>query len=84
MYKNITFKDVENLLSTLSTDSIQKINSGSIIQWLSQTRKLLSVVYSYSFMISDDYINKCYPIIENQLLLAGVRLGSILENVFKN
>lgn len=83
-FKNISFKDIENLLSILPSDSIQKITGGSLIEWLSKTRKLLSVVYSYSNVISNDYINKCYPIIENQLLLAGVRLGSILDNVFKN
>ena len=83
-YKNISFKDIEKLLSTYSTDSIQKITSGTVIEWLSKTRKQLSMVYSYTPVISEDYITKSYPIIESQLLMAGVRLGSILENVFKN
>jgi len=82
-YKNITLKDIQSLLSKLSNDSIQKISNGNVIEWMSQSRKLLDSVYSYTSTINDDYINKSYAIIENQLLFAGIRLGKELEDIFK-
>ena len=77
-------EDVQGLLSKTSKRKLKKMAKGDIVQWLNQTRGLLDVVYINPVVISDDYINKNYPIVENQLLLGGVRLGSILNEVFKN
>jgi hypothetical protein len=82
-YKNITFKDVQHLYSALSKQRIKKISGGDVMSWLKQTRKFLPAVYRYSNTISDNYINKSCSITEKQLLYAGIRLGKILDNVFK-
>ncbi|NVO10434.1 MAG: S1/P1 nuclease [Bacteroidales bacterium] len=81
--KNTT-NDVLSLLSKTSHRKIKKMAKGDIVQWFTQTREALNLAYSYTDVIGEDYINKCYPVIENQLLLGGVRLGSILNEIFKN
>jgi hypothetical protein len=82
-YKNITYNSIEGLLSKLSKRRIKKITDGDIIKWFENTRKYLDSVYSYTDVISEDYINKSASIIETQLLDAGVRLGSTLNIIFK-
>jgi hypothetical protein len=81
--KNTT-ENVLDLLSKTSHRKLKKMAKGDIVQWFDQTRVLLDLAYTYPDVISDEYINKCYPVIENQLLLGGVRLGKILNEVFKN
>jgi hypothetical protein len=82
-YKKITFDNIKKLLSKLSQHKINKITEGDIMKWMVQTRNYLDAVYSYTPVISEDYINKSYTIIENQLLYAGIRLGYTLNNIFK-
>lgn len=80
--KNTT-ENVLDLLSKTSHRKIKKIVKGNIVQWFEQSREPLNLAYSYPVVINDDYINKCYPVIENQLLMGGVRLGNILNEIFK-
>jgi hypothetical protein len=80
--KNTT-DDVLGLLSKTSKRKVKKMAKGDAVQWLNQTRASLDIVYSYTDVIGDDYINKSYPIIENQLLAGGVRLGNVLDEIFK-
>jgi hypothetical protein len=82
-YKKITYDVIESLLTKETKQQLKEITDGDIISWFNQTRKYLDTVYSYTDTISEDYINKCYPIIESQLLYAGVRLGFELNNIFK-
>ena len=82
-YKNITYKSIESLLSKLSKRRIKKIADGDIIKWFENTRKYLASVYSYTDVINEDYIDKSYVIIENQILDAGIRLGKTLNDIFK-
>jgi hypothetical protein len=82
--KKNTTEDILGLLSKTPNRKIKKMVKGDIVQWLNQTRKSLDIVYSYTDVISDDYISKSYPVVENQLLMGGVRLGSILNDIFKN
>jgi hypothetical protein len=82
--KKNTADNVQALLSKTSNRKLKKMVKGDVIQWFNQTRESLDLVYSYTDVISDDYMNKSYTIVENQLLLGGVRLGKILNYVFKN
>ncbi len=81
--KKNTTENVLGLLSKTSHRKIKKIVKGNIVQWFNQSRESLDLAYAYPEVISDDYINKCYPVIENQLLMGGVRLGNVLNEVFK-
>lgn len=82
--KKNTADNVQGLLLKTSKRKLKKIVKGDIVQWLNQTRESLNVVYSCTDVISDEYINKCYPLIENQLFNGGVRLGKVLNDIFKN
>jgi hypothetical protein len=84
-YQDITYKQILDILSKMSKEDIKKITKGTIIEWMTDTRKLLDFVYSFTNNdISSDYIVKASTVIENQLIYAGVRLGSELDDIFKN
>jgi hypothetical protein len=82
--KKTTADDVLTMLSKTSKRKLKKMGKGNIVQWFNQTRELLPLVYSYTEILNDEYINKSYPVVENQLLLGGVRLGKELNDIFKN
>jgi len=50
---------------------------------------LLACQYAYAGVVNnstlgDDYYNKNFPIIEKQILKAGIRLGFVLDGIFIN
>lgn len=61
---------------------IQKIN---VIGWAKESRSYLDNAYNIrNNRINDVYVDANYPIIKEQVLKAGIRLASVLENYFKN
>jgi len=82
-YKKLSVAGIQGMIDKTSHRKIKKIVKGDPIQWLSQSRATLDVVYSYTDVISDDYINKSCPIIENLLMQGGLRLGNVLNEIFK-
>jgi hypothetical protein len=82
-YKKISADEIQKMIDKTSHRRVKKMTKGSIEQWFTQTRVYLDVVYSNTDVINEEYINKCYPIIENQLLLGGVRLGNVLNDIFR-
>ncbi len=71
-----------NKYSNKQFTDIQKIN---IIGWANESRGYLDNVYAISNnKIDDKYVDDNYPIIEKQILKAGIRLASVLEHYFKN
>jgi hypothetical protein len=53
-------------------------------KWINEPRGLLSTVYHYhGDTIDQAYVDKNLPIIKQQLLIAGIRLAAVLEQVFK-
>ncbi len=82
--KNNSEEEILSSLPKTSKRQVRKMVKGDIIQWLDQTRKILDVAYVYTDPLNDEYINKNYPIVQNQLIRGGVRLGKVLNEVFKN
>jgi hypothetical protein len=83
-YKNISLQDVltTNTLTPQQINSIQQID---IVSWANGSRALLDQVYSIQgHKMTEEYINTAYPIIEKQLLYAGLRLAAVLEKYFGN
>lgn len=83
-YKKTTADDIQSIQSKLSRRKIRRMDKGDILQWLNQTRETLTVAYSYTDVIGDEYMAKCYPIVEDQLLKGGERLGKVLNEIFRN
>ena len=82
--KKNTTEDILSKLSQTPKRKLKKMAKGDILQWFTESRTSLDIAYSYTEVISDDYINKTYPIVENLLLEGGVRLGKELNDIFKN
>lgn len=82
-YKNISLEDCLNMnkYSNRELTEIQKID---VISWARDSRSFLDNIYSLeNNKIDEVYIDKSYPIVKIQLMKAGLRLASLLENYFK-
>jgi S1/P1 Nuclease len=81
-YKNMSLQDVlsANKLSRQQIATIQKID---IVSWANESRGYLDKVYSIQgHKVDEQYIGSVYPIIEKQLMYAGLRLAAVLEKYF--
>lgn len=79
-----TQDEIKELFKGLSKAEISKREKTDIISWINEGRALLPSVYGFqNEEITDDYINKNTPVIENQILNAGIRLAGILNEVFQ-
>ncbi len=55
-----------------------------MVEWHTESRAYLKEVYDYpKDGINEAYIDKSLPIIEKQLVIAGLRLASVLNETFK-
>jgi hypothetical protein len=81
-YKKITLSDV--LLSEkLSKSKIKNISKLNVIGWAKESRSNLDAIYNFSgHKIDEDYVTENEKIIKKQILYAGIRLASILEQTF--
>lgn len=81
--RNITLKDCldANQYSQPEIKNLQKID---ITAWAADSRNFLDGIYDTGNKVTDAYVDKNTPIIENQILKAGIRLAGVLESVFKN
>ncbi len=75
------------LYKDLSKKEIAKLKDVNIEVWMQEPRALLPNVYDFNTQennIDQAYIDKNKKIIEQQLLIAGIRLSAVLEKVFKS
>jgi hypothetical protein len=82
-YKNITAQDCLNANRITNTDlvSIQTID---VLAWATQSRSYLDGIYNFEgHKVSEEYVNSNTIIIESQLFKAGLRLASVLKEIFK-
>jgi len=82
-YKNITLDSCMQTYAAMDsaeTADIKKINE---LKWMYQSRSLLDTVYSFQNNFLDkNYIDSNALIIKKQLVRAGLRLASVLSEVF--
>ncbi len=82
-YKGISLDSCVNLYSSLSETEVGEIRKVNEMKWMYQSRSLLDTVYNFKDGYLDkDYIDRNSNIIKRQLLIAGLRLASILGEVF--
>ena len=82
-YKGLTLQQCLNSksYSKLEITDIGKIN---IIDWANQSRNYLDTIYNTNgHKVDEVYIDKNYIIIQDQILKAGIRLSSLLKDIFK-
>ncbi len=80
---NITLNDCLKLANTLSAEEKKKIQTTSVEAWMNESRTLLPEVYNFDKKIKQDYVDKNKPVIEKQLVRAGIRLAMVLHQTFK-
>ena len=62
--------------------TLQDIN---VVNWSIDSRNNLVQIYKTGGnKINDEYVDSNVPLIENQILKAGIRLAGVLNNIFKN
>ncbi|WP_264520961.1 S1/P1 nuclease [Flavobacterium sp. N1994] len=82
-YKGTTLQDVLNS-KKYTSEEFAAVQKTDIIGWAKQSRGFLKEAYSVRNNKADDfYVDAVYPIIENQILDAGIRLAGLLEHYFK-
>lgn len=82
--KGITLQDClnSNKFCVFELWKIRKIN---VIKWSVESRKLLEPIYNTGGnKVDDEYVNRNAALIATQIHKAGIRLASVLKEVFKN
>jgi len=83
-YKKVNLADILSA-NKLTEDQINAIQRIDVVSWANESRGYLDQVYSINgHKMSDQYIDAVYPVIEKQLMYAGLRLAAILEMYFGN
>lgn len=77
-------KGVVELCKQLTPADKKKYEKVDVVEWYKESRGNLSFVYNYpSAGMDEAYINNSLPTIEKQLMVAGLRLAAVLNEVFK-
>ena len=81
-YKGLTLQQClkSKVYTKTEISEIEKIN---IIDWANQSRSYLDTIYNTGNKVDEIYIDKNYIIIQDQILKAGIRLSSLLKDIFK-
>ncbi len=83
-YKNIKMDSCLELYKNYDSAGIAEINKINELKWMYQSRSLLDTVYSFQNNFLDKkYVDKNALVIKKQLLIAGLRLASVLREAFK-
>jgi hypothetical protein len=92
--KRLSVEDYIARLDTASEKQIQRWQRDSFLDWAEESKMLRSQVYEFGIKtapasagkkpqhITQDYINRNRPIIEQRLLMAGIRLAGSLNAIF--
>jgi hypothetical protein len=83
-YKNITAQDClnDNRITNSQLIDFQTID---VLTWATQSRSYLDGIYNFEgHKVSEEYVESNALIIKTQLFKAGLRLASVLKEVFKN
>ena len=82
-YKGLTLPQCLKI-KKYSKDEIIQIENINVIEWANQSRSHLGTIYkTYGNKIQESYVDTNFPIIQEQILKAGIRLSSVLTEVFK-
>lgn len=82
--KGITLQDCLNS-NKFCFFKLRKVKKINVIKWSIESRNLLGQIYNTGGnKINEEYVDSSVPLIENQILKAGIRLAGVLNDVFKN
>ena len=83
--EKITADTCIQLYANLTQAELNKINSTSELEWMRESRRYLTDAYEFkNDFLDTNYIAKNKSIIENRLLVAGIRLANVLKVLFNS
>ena len=83
--KNISLEDCLKQYDSFTAEEIKEIEKINLMSWMKQSRSLLDSVYNFQDgFIDQNYVDRNTIVIEKQILIAGLRLASVLRETFKN
>jgi hypothetical protein len=83
-YQNLTAQDCLDT-NRLTEVEIANIQVFDVVNWATQSRGYLDEIYNFEgHKVSIDYVNSNAIIIKSQMFKAGLRLASVLQDIFKN
>jgi micrococcal nuclease len=83
--EHITSQTILANYGKLSAAQIAGLKTENVANWINESRSSLPQIYSFSNSTLDEsYVQKATPIIEEQILKAGIRLSGILEKALGN
>lgn len=81
----MSFTELAESTDDLTKKEIQKIRSGSILDWMYESKKLSSKVYD-SVEIGEklgyEYMYQWFPVVHDQLQKGGIRLAKVLNDIY--
>jgi hypothetical protein len=82
-YKGLTLQQCLKS-KTYTKQELSQIEKIDIIVWANQSRSFLDTIYNTNgHKVDEAYVDKNYLIIQEQILDAGIRLSSVLKDIFK-
>ena len=81
--KNISLPDCLKARQ-YSKNEIKALQEINVVNWAKDSRSYLAAIYNTGGnKITEEYADSSVPVIENQILKAGIRLAGVLNEVFK-
>jgi hypothetical protein len=83
--KNLSFTELSTHLNRRATQSLVKeLQAAPLENWLTEAVALRPVIYDLpdNHRLSYEYVYRTYPVMEERLLAAGIRLAGILNDIY--
>ena len=82
--EGITLENCMQVMARMKKEDIARLKDTKIEKWVAEPRALLGNVYDFqNNVIDQSYADKNKPVIEKQVVVAGIRLAAVLEYVLK-
>ncbi|MEN8788797.1 MAG: S1/P1 nuclease [Flavobacteriaceae bacterium] len=81
----MSYSELADKLPELPRSEIKEIQKGDVYQWVEETHKITNEVYAdvkVGEKLGYRYSYKYWPVVERQLLVGGLRLAGLLNDLF--
>ena len=84
-FQELSYTEYSTFLNYFTKDEKTNISLGNFIDWAKESQDLRSIVYETGTTgkLSYEYQFKVKPVVEERLRRAGLRLATVLNNIFK-
>jgi hypothetical protein len=70
-------------VKTYSKEEVAQIEKIDVVEWANQSRNYLSIIYKTYAKINDSYVDANLIIIQEQIQKAGIKVITVLKEIFK-